>query len=231
MAIKLTTTSRTVADNGLKVLVYGEAGVGKTTLNGTATNNVIISAEAGLLSLSHVDIPVIEVSCFDDVFEAYRFVTQSEEAKGFEWVSLDSISEIAEVCLSAEKKKTNDGRKAYGTMNEIMADLIRDFRDLPNKNVYFSAKEKEDNDTHRRFPMLPGATLGQQFPYWFDEVFNLRVVTNQEGHDERWMQTQPDPLHVAKDRSGRLEAWEQPNLDAIAAKIFAAHELSQAVNS
>lgn len=230
MAIKLTTTKQSAIDNGVKVLVYGAAGVGKTTLSGTAKNNVIISAEAGLLSLSHHDIPVIEVSNLDDVMDAYQFLLNSEDAKGFEWITLDSISEIAEVCLAAQMKGTNDGRKAYGDMNAIMADLIRSFRDLSGRNVYFSAKEREDKETHHIAPMLPGGTIGQQMPYWFDEVFNLRIIEDQEGNSQRWLQTQPDMLRVAKDRSGKLDPFELPDLDAVSAKIFGS-PVSQVVNS
>ena len=48
MAINLKTT-REVASDGVKVLVYGGSGSGKTTLIGTLPDPVIISAEAGLL--------------------------------------------------------------------------------------------------------------------------------------------------------------------------------------
>ena len=80
---------------------------------------------------------------FDDMEtlrEAYTWLTQSDEAKGFESVALDSISEIAEVVLNAEKKATKDPRQAYGAMQEQMADIIRAFRDLPGRHVYMSAK-------------------------------------------------------------------------------------------
>ena len=58
MAISLRNT-RDVGTAGVKVLVYGHAGAGKTSLIRTAPNPVILSAEAGLLSLSDLDIPYI----------------------------------------------------------------------------------------------------------------------------------------------------------------------------
>ena len=59
MAIKFSSTKQTVEH--INCLVYGEAGIGKTTLCATAPSPLIISAEAGLLSLKKHDIPVYEI--------------------------------------------------------------------------------------------------------------------------------------------------------------------------
>ena len=70
MALKLTTTKQAAQLNGLKMLVYGASGAGKTRLCATTgAPTVIISAESGLLSLRDSDIPVIEVQTLEDVFE------------------------------------------------------------------------------------------------------------------------------------------------------------------
>lgn len=225
MAIKLTTTAQAAADNGLKVLVHGPAGAGKTMLCGTTGEpTVIISAEGGLLSLRGADIPVIEVASIDDVHEAYRFITESADAAHFRWVCLDSISEIAEVCLAAEKARTKDPRQAYGALADQMWGLIRAFRDLPGRNVYFSCKQERVQDqatgAQMYFPSLPGAKLGQGIGYFFDEVFALRVEPLSEGTGvARWLQTGRDYTHEAKDRSGSLEMFEPCDLGAIANKV------------
>jgi len=112
MGIKLTTTKKAGVENGIKILVHAPAGTGKTRLCATTpdpSKTVIISAEAGLLSLRGVDIPVIEVSTIDDVKDAYRFIMNDEQAKGFEWVCLDSVTEIAEVCLATAMKEASYG--------------------------------------------------------------------------------------------------------------------------
>ena len=147
MSIRLTTTREAAQINGLKVCVYGASGAGKTRLCVTTGEpTVIISAEAGLLSLRDTDIPVIEVATIGDVHDAYRFIAESDDAKDFRWVCLDSVSEIAEVVLSAEKKATKDPRQAYGALQEQMTDLLRAFRDLPGRNVYMSAKLDRQKD-------------------------------------------------------------------------------------
>ena len=224
MAVKLTSTRDAARINGLKILVYGAAGAGKTTLCATTgAPTVIISAEAGLLSLRSHDIPVIEVSTIDDVKEAYSYLAGPDGAR-YQWVCLDSISEIAEVVLSNEKANKPDPRQAYGALADIMGGLVRAFRDLAGKHVLMTAKMEKTKDEVSGgvtwAPSMPGQRVGQQLPYWFDEVFVLRVEKDSEGNPSRWLQTGADFNHVAKDRSGALEQFEAPNLAHIAARIL-----------
>jgi phage nucleotide-binding protein len=225
MAIRLTSTKEAAQVNGIKVLTYGLSGSGKTSLCATTDEpTVIISAESGLLSLRHKNIPVIEVSTIAEVHEAYQFITEAAEAKEFRWVCLDSISEIAEVVLNHEKKQSKDPRQAYGALAEQMQDLLRAFRDLPGKNVYMSAKmdRQKDETTGAMLyaPSMPGAKLGQGIPYLFDEVFVLRAEKADDGVVYRTLQTGSDFQYVAKDRSGALEFYEEPSLSKIATKIL-----------
>ena len=221
MAINLKSTNE-VAGNGLKVLVYGQAGAGKTHLIRTLPDPIILSAEGGLLSLQDCDIPYVEVSGIGELGEVYQWLLQSDETKKYKSVALDSISEIAEVVLNKEKSVTKDGRAAYGNMNDRMTQMIRAFRDLPGRHVYFSAKiERVQDDTGLLLymPSMPGKTLTQSLPYFFDEVLALRLVKDDEGKSQRVLQCQGDMSWQAKDRSGRLDTWEPTDLGAVIAKI------------
>jgi phage nucleotide-binding protein len=221
MAINLRSTKGLHA-NGVKLLVYGNAGSGKTSLIPTLPNPVVFSAEGGLLSIADADVSFVEVSSYDTLMEAYRWVTEADEAKHFESIALDSISEIAEVVLNHEKKIAKDPRQAYGAMQEQMSDIIRAFRDIPNKHVYFTAKcEKATDETGRILyaPSMPGNKTGQQLPYFFDEVLALRVEKDAEGVAQRALMCDSDGIWQAKDRSGKLGAWEAPDLGAIINKI------------
>ena len=221
MAINVKTTG-SLAANGVKVLVYGQAGAGKTSLIKTLPNPIVLSAEGGLLSIQDADLPFIEISDMETLREAYTWLTQSDEAKGFQSVALDSISEIAEVVLNAEKKATKDPRQAYGAMQEQMADIIRAFRDLPGRHVYMSAKLEKTQDEMGRVlyaPSMPGNKTGQALPYFFDEVLALRVEKDSDNNTQRALMCDSDGLWLAKDRSGKLDAWEAPDLGAVIAKI------------
>jgi hypothetical protein len=124
--------------------------------------------------------------------------------------------------LNAEKKATKDPRQAYGAMQEQMADIIRAFRDLPNRHVYMSAKLEKSQDEMGRIlyaPSMPGNKTGQSLPYYFDEVLALRIERDSDGGTQRALMCDGDGLWLAKDRSGKLAPWEAPDLGAIIAKI------------
>jgi len=222
MAISLKRTSGLSA-NGVKLLVYGQAGAGKTSLIKTLPNPVVLSAEGGLLSLQDADLPFIEITSMEDLHEAYAWVADSDHKS----VALDSISEIAEVCLNTEKKlkvngKLVDPRQAYGAMQEQMADIIRAFRDLPGRHVLMTAKLEKTQDEMGRVlysPSMPGNKTGQALPYFFDEVLALRVEKDAEGGTQRALMCDSDGLWLAKDRSGKLGTWEAPDLGEIINKI------------
>jgi hypothetical protein len=159
----------------------------------------------------------------EDLHEAYAWVLESDHKS----VALDSISEIAEVCLNTEKKlkvngKLVDPRQAYGAMQEQMADIIRAFRDLPGRHVLMTAKLEKTQDEMGRVlysPSMPGIKTGQALPYFFDEVLALRVEKDAEGNTQRALMCDSDGLWLAKDRSGKLGTWEAPDLGEIIAKI------------
>ncbi|MDA1044140.1 MAG: AAA family ATPase, partial [Verrucomicrobia bacterium] len=170
------------------------------------------------------DLPYIEIASMDDLKEAYAWLISSDEAKHFQSVALDTISEVAEVVLHYELKRNKDGRAAYGELNTVMQELIRSFRDLPGRHVYFSAKlEKSQDETGKLLynPGMPGKSLTQNLPYFFDDVLALRVEKDAEGSTQRALMCDGDGLWLAKDRSGKLDAWEAPDLGAIIRKIAA----------
>jgi len=223
LAISVKNTG-SLSANGVKVLVYGQAGAGKTSLIRTLPEPIVLSAEGGLLSIQDANLPYIEITSMDDLKEAFEWMS-TPEGMGFKSVALDSISEIAEVVLNHEKKIAKDPRQAYGAMQEQMADIIRAFRDLPGRHVYMSAKLEKSQDEMGRIlyaPSMPGNKTGQSLPYFFDEVLALRVEKDADGNTQRAIMCDSDGLWLAKDRSGKLGAWEAPDLGEIIAKIAGA---------
>jgi len=223
--MKIETTDVLGQSHGIKVLVYGRSGMGKTTLCGTAPAPLIISAEAGLLSLRHKRIPVIQIKQLSDLEDAYRWLTTNPDAKHVQTVCIDSISEIAEVCLNAAKRATKDGRKAYGDYVDNMLPAIKAFRDLSGKHVVVTAKQGANKDEFTGMtsfgPNAPGQQLPKDLPYLFDEVWNANVGVNADGTRYHYIRTQADLQYEAKDRSGVLDEIEYPDLTNMFGKILA----------
>lgn len=213
--------TKNVSTKNVKILVHGPAKSGKTRLCATTGGKaLIISAEAGLLSLQGHDIDFVEIKKMADLDKVYLDLVSDTT---YDWICLDSISEVAEVCLSDEKNKTKDPRKAYGELSEKMMVLIRSFRDLP-KNVYMSAKQsKVKDEISGGFyfgPSAPGQQIGPALPYLFDEIFALHNWKDAEGKMQSALQTSRDAQYEAGDRSGKLDLAEPPNLAHIYAKII-----------
>lgn len=232
MQVRIQSVYDTTALYGLKVLVYGRSGAGKTVLVSTAQNPLYIMAENGQLSLRKIieerraqlnnpryDLPMIAIRNIQDLRNTWQWVSQSREARQFATFGLDSISEIAEQILAEEKKKTKDPRQAYGAVIDETLTIFRNFRDLQGPNVIFIAKEEMVrhgvSGAVRYQPMFPGQGTGPQAPYMFDETFRLFIGKDNEGKDFRALLTQPDFESDAKDRSGRLDPVEYPDMTYI----------------
>ena len=221
--IKIEST-KNYAQTGVKCLVYSHAGIGKTVLCSTAPDPFIISSESGLLSLADHDISMTEIKTVEDLGDVYNWAVSSKEAEKFKTICLDSISEICETLLSTFKAEERDARQAYGRMNDSMSSMIRKFRDLKDKHVYFTAKlkslESEDTGIVRNIPSMPGKTLLNELPYFFDELFVLRLGKLEDGTVYRYLQTNPTIKFEAKDRSGKLNNIEKPDLTYVFNKII-----------
>ena len=215
----------------LKGLVHGPAGAGKTYLASTTGNHrstLVLSAEAGLLSLRQFDIKAIEIDSFAALRDTFAWIRAGAPLGGdpesedtFQWIVLDSISEIAENCLEDMKKKYPDGRQAYGEMGNMMVQLIKSFRDLPY-HVVMTCKQAREQDASGMMlygPSLPGKIVTQNISYLFDEVLALRVNVDDEGKPVRYFQCQRDNQYDCKDRSGILDLHEPANLKHVWTKI------------
>lgn len=226
MALNWSTTDKEAQTHGIKMLVYGRAGMGKTRFCGTAPSPLIISAEAGLLTLRRQNIPVLVVSTIQDVWDAYTWCQTKAKAQGIKTICLDSISEITEKTLSAAKKKNNDGRAAYGDMATQTIDLVKAFRDLAGFNCIVTAKEETRTDpitnVSRAGPTAPGQQVGPALPYLFDEVFHAFKMTDNVGKEHHVLRTKASFSADAKDRSDVLDEIEYPDATNIINKIMTA---------
>lgn len=208
-------------EQGLYVLVYGPAGAGKTTLAATTPDperTIVLSAEGGTLSIADSGVQAVDIAEVYDLRKTVAWLKKNPEH--FDWVVLDSVSEIAEVVLAEEMAKTKDGRRAYGEMATLMIAMLKALRDLKaNVLVIAASKTRDDDGALIQAPDTPGNKLAERLPYLFDEVLYYHVARDQDGEIKRALLTSHDGKRVAKDRSGKLEQWERPDLAALAAKI------------
>ena len=222
MTIEVKMTNKVGTSQGVKILVYGRPGTGKTTFCGTAPRPFILSAESGLLSLRRSALPYIEVNSIEELESAYDYLMMPSMLPHYDTICLDSVSEIAEQSLAYHKSRTRDGRKAYGDYVDQMVPLLKKFRGAP-KHVIASCKQGSIKDeimgNISYAPTAPGQQLAKELPYIFDEVLNTNIGKDTAGKTFHYIRAHPDEQYEAKDRSGVLDEIEPPDASHIIAKI------------
>ena len=237
--LAICSTAEMTAEATVKLCIYAPSGTGKTMLSATAPKPLILSAEAGLLSLRKAniervfgvdtpgityDVPFVTCTSMQELGDVYQWLTESPDAMGFETVILDSVTDIAEVVLANAKKEAKDPRQAYGQLADQMMMILRAFRNLPNHNVVFLAKLDKVNDELSGGvlfgPMMPGQQLSKQLPYLFDEVLSLEAgQPTEQGLVQRYFRCHKDWQWDVKDRSGALAQYETAHLGYIFNKV------------
>ncbi len=223
-------TNSKLASENLKVLVYSQSGYGKTRLISTCKNPVIISSEKKLVSISGGRFPkyqVLEVSNRADTKKALKWIRKNDGKgkKSFDWICVDSGSDIAEKFLRGYVKEGLSKRDQYGMLAQEMTEFLSDLLEINDKNIYVIAKSRRfmtAEQEEKFIPSMPGQVLPQNLPYMFDEVFALRIHDGEEDEEDksyRYLQTQPSEEYDAKDSSGKLKKKEKPNLNYILKKI------------
>ena len=223
--MKIKSTKDIKADK-LNLLLIGESGAGKTTLLSTLPGKtVIISAEAGLLSIRNKEIDYIEFEAKDEVEKLHElrkildFLVESD----YDNIAIDSLTEISNYFSAFCESKWPEEKhllKRYGTLKELLEKFIREVRDM-NKNIIFTSliKTKElDNGTLRILPDIPGS-FAQKINGYFDFVLAITKV-KVEDEEKRVILTESQNGFICKDRSGNLNKYERPDLTEIIEKAF-----------
>lgn len=214
---------------GVKAVLYGGPGSGKTPLINTLGSPVLLAIEPGLLSMAGSK--VLTYKAYEHnkgvaagVQEFFEWFFSSNEANKFDDLGVDSVSEMAEAILRKRMKENTNKMKAYGEMSFDVMDILTKLYYLRNKNVVLIAKQHEDPETKRKRPSFPGQDLHTKIPHFFDAVWHYAKLPGgtipgvlQEVKAIRTIETFDI---MARDRSGKLNEFEQPNLGAIIRKCL-----------
>ena len=123
--------SKLAMQSGVKALVYGPPGSGKTPISQTAPRPVLCAIEPGLLSLRSVpNLLTWEANTVEKIYEFFNWVFESNEIKNFDTIVIDSVSQLANLILEQELIKNKHGKQAYGEMAKKVLVIM-------NKIYYF----------------------------------------------------------------------------------------------
>ena len=222
---------------GVKSMIFGAPGSGKTPLIDTAPRPVLLVTEPGMLSMRHSKIPCWEGYTPKAIQEFFDWFTKSKETVNFDTLGIDSFSNLAELILSEEEggksKAGNEvhGKKAYGNM----AKRVKEYADIlyyfPQKHIVLIAKQTTyengrqtvlQNNTvsyepiMQKRPYFPGQALNVYLPHLFDNVMQLgEAIVPGFSTPQRALRTREIPEIFARDRLGNLNDLEPPNLNEL----------------
>lgn len=214
--------------SALTALIHGESGVGKSDLADTIPGpRLILDAEGGSeytpswpKQVWNPAYPPPGVQGCDpalqQVADTVRVVVQDWQTwervhywlvsgqHPFTSIVLDSLTEIQKRCRDSIRGTEQMQQQHWGELLILMETAVRQLRDLakspynPLMNVVILALTDVNKDRGR--PLVQGA-LQMALPGFVDVVGYLTTQNGADGTLQRWLQVQPDGIHVAKDRT------------------------------
>ena len=230
----------------LNAMFYGEPGVGKTHLLGTAQDHeitsplLVIDIDGGIATLrKRPDVDVIQVRSTKQLIQAYRHLFNSRPPDGEKFpygtVGIDSLSELQQLDLvevMKEFSKINDkidpdvpDQRGYGKSGTHMRDFVRAFRDLPCNTVFTCHSQTERDNNMRMLTQIKlVGKLRIDIPGFLDIVGYYRSEV-EDGETNRYMQFVNTGTIIAKDRTGAFDAVEiNPTIPSLWDKLQATNE-------
>lgn len=147
--------SELVSTNVLKVLIYGQPGIGKSTIALSAPNPVLLDFDGGVNRVNGAhQCPTLQVNSWDEVIE----VMKGGELAQFSSIIIDTAGKMLDfiasfVMRNEPKYKMRDGSlslKGFGARKTVFVNFLSECM-IIKKNLVFVAHEKEDKDGDRRF--------------------------------------------------------------------------------
>ena len=210
-----------MAKDTVKMLVYGDPGVGKTVFSCSGDRTIFIDVEGGSLSIQNrIKTKKVARKRFDTFDEIEEFVRGlREKGSKADTLVIDSITELQKKLMDSivaqhpeVKRPYGDGLTVgdWGYNTERMRRFIRMARDLDMNVIFTALAMDEKNEMTGAVKTLPkmSSKLSADVCGYVDIVGYLYVdnVTNEDGESVpvRRMLVQPVGMYYAKDRSGVL---------------------------
>jgi len=149
----------------------------------------------------------------------------------YKTVFVDSITVASRLCFQwsqkqpeaySEKTGKPDTRGAYGLLGREMVRWLTVLQHCAKDIIVVGILDSEKDELNRinHSAQVEGAKTGRELPGIFDQVVTLAMLSSDNQSYRAFVCHQDNPWNYpAKDRSGRLEQVEPPDLGALIKKI------------
>jgi len=167
---------------------------------------------------------------FDEVCQKYG---DPAILDNYETIFIDSITVAGRLCFQycqgqpeaiSEKSGKPDTRGAYGLHGREMISWLTHLQHTRSKNIWFvGILDEKLDDFNRKYyqPQIEGSKTGLELPGIVDQVITMAEIRPEDNKSFRAFicQTINQFNFPAKDRSRRLEEFEEPHLGRLMEKI------------
>ena len=238
-----------VLRNGVKMLIYGIPGSGKTRFATTATRPLIWAIEHGLLSVRSENIPTVMLPIQDEinsvlaewsgngmpkrdpfqcVNEFVDWITNPLNGKEYQVLFVDSLSELCSLVFQFYDAVNKNGLKAYGDTADRMMIWVKKLY-YCNKDIVFVCKERTvnigtiDNPVNVIEPAFDGQKTKVEVTHLLDVILRFKkhtFKTQGKGTTYDVAHTKGDSMSLARDKTGLLAEFEPQHYDTIRSKLL-----------
>lgn len=209
----------------LNLFVYGESGVGKTYLGGTAADDkrtspvLFIDVEGGVTTIKErADIDVVTVRSMAQLEKVATKLGQNV-ANGrihYSTIVVDSLTELADLDMRVVMKDAYNRNpdkvdidvpspREWGKVRNHIRIIVRYFKDLPVHVVWTGHLSVQEADLEKGIPRkyFPGfaGKLAREIPGFMDVVSFYSQKAKNDGTIVRTLQFQGTDRVIAKDRT------------------------------
>ena len=187
-----------------KILLYGQAGIGKSSVIPTIDNPLVFLIEDGnaLISLANLDIPFIKINNFQHLLDCVEYFKADTRFNTF---VVDSLSEASLTHVQdLLKGKSNGGNKvhgqqAYGRLLDDFDTLFDKFAQCRQDIVCFAKQMRFISDEGKEtfYPMFAGKAIAPIMQHEFDAVISME----KDMQGNRFLRTTSNYQYFAKVRS------------------------------
>lgn len=226
--------SKETADSrGLKTLLYGPAGSGKTWLAATFPEPLFLDLEGGLRTVFQLR-PVLrfpkdpseEIQSLEQVREFYRLV-RSDPDPHYDTLVIDSLNELQVLVtkevlgqFAATRQYEDQMTMAdYGKVNRVFLQIVRAFLKLPYHVVMTAVETPREYEGQEVYPKFTGKQIWPELQRMVDQIGYLHVRKGENNEQEHVVSFMLHTSYVAKDRLGIRERFLPNNFKAILAAV------------
>ena len=224
-------------------LIYSPSGTGKTVLAGSAPRNLFLTVEAaGTESAKAIGSDSDEwiIDSWAELQEAFLWLKDGG-TEMFDWVTVDSLTEMEELCWNAELEAKGREFEAqiqdYGIVDKKVKKLVDQFNRLPINVLYtaqMASMETVDSDGDDVDKVLPaigrekgGYPLSNLICGKVTLIGLLQVREDDDGEEYRRLYVHGGDKWTAKDRHFTFPKYiDKPNIHQMTIGVDARQESS-----